>query len=421
MSAQPRRLREAHCHVFQTGRALGMLDLGPCRSREEVLDRIADHARTRPTGALLCHSARPEAWPDPTWPGLGELDRVVGGRVCVAWCFDYHALLASTAALSAAGFTDASPDPGNGALGRDSGGSLDGVCYEAAALRVWESVPKPTGSERTAMVRAGLDHLSRWFTEVHDLKAQPWLPGELRSLEAAGELACDVVCWPLVEHLPEMAARRGGWESERVRLGGGKIFTDGTLNSRTAHMLHPYADGMPEHPRGMAMMTTAEIEQAVRTCDALGVPMAAHAIGDGAVRSVLDAIEAVRPGTPGFRIEHAELIDAADVRRFVDLGVVASVQPCHLLVDVEALRRAVPDRLGRVLPLRELLDAGCEPGRLDGPGLVFGSDAPIVRANPEDSVLAATHRARADMDFEDAINADQRVDPDTAWACFGKI
>lgn len=410
--------REAHCHVFQTGRSLGMLDLGGCATREEVLDRVTDHARAHAAGPILCHSARPEAWPDPTWPALTDLDRAADGRICVAWCFDYHALLASTAALKAAGFTDASPDPDNGALGRDAGGSLNGACYESAALRVWDSVPEPTGPERTKMVHDALVHLSQWFGEVHDLKAQPWLPEELRTLERDLDLPCDVVLWPLVEHLPDLTGRRSAWQSERVRLGGGKIFTDGTLNSRTAHMLHPYADGMPEHPRGMAMMTTAEIEQAVRTCDALGVPMAAHAIGDGAVRSVLDAIEAVRPNTPGFRVEHAELIDAADIRRFVDLGVVASVQPCHLLVDIEALRRAVPDRLGRVLPLRELFDAGCEPGRLDGPGLVFGSDAPIVRANPEDSVLAATRRVRADMAAGEAINAAQAIDESTAWRCF---
>ncbi|MEL6740375.1 MAG: amidohydrolase family protein [Planctomycetota bacterium] len=418
MSPRPTRLREAHCHFFQTGRALGMLDLGACPTRGAVLDRIADHARAHRAGPILCHSARPEAWPEPAWPALGDLDRVVGERVCVAWCFDYHALFAGSAAMSGAGFDDASPDPPNGALGRDAGGGLNGVCYEAAALRVWESVPEPIGAKRTAMVRGALDHLSAWFDEVHDLKAQPWLAGELAAIERDGALPCDVVLWPLVEDLPAIAEGRSAWTTDRVRLGGGKVFTDGTLNSRTAHMLHPYADGMPEHPRGMAMMTTDQIEQAVRTCDALGVPMAAHAIGDGAVRSVLDAIERARPATPGFRIEHAELIDGVDVRRFVDLGVVASVQPCHLLVDIEALRRAVPDRLDRVLPLRELLDAGCDPGRLDGPGLVFGSDAPIVRADPEDSVLAAARRARADMGTGEAINADQALDADTAWACF---
>jgi predicted amidohydrolase YtcJ len=152
----------------------------------------------------------------------------------------------------------------------------------------------------------------------------------------------------------------------------------------------------------------------VADCDRLGLPVAAHAIGDGAVRAVLDAIEAVRPRTPGFRIEHAEIIDEADIPRFARLGVLCSPQPCHLLADVEALRRYLPHRLDRVLPLRELIDAGCTPGRR----LLFGSDVPIVRADPEDGILAATKRRRADMHPSQAIAPAQAITEPEAWACF---
>jgi predicted amidohydrolase YtcJ len=419
------RLREAHAHVFQLGRSLGMVDLGKCTSREEMLEALGERARSEPGRAVLAHGARPDGFDEPGWPGLDELDRACGGAAVWAWCFDHHALLASTAALHAAGIDASTPDPHAGAFERTPDGVLTGLCVESAALHVWTAAPEPAAGERRSMVRAALRTLAGLgFSEVHDLKAQAWLPGVLRELDRAGELACDVVCWPLVEDLGEIAARRHEWQSARVRLGGGKVFVDGTLNSRTAWVLHPYADGNPTHPRGMAMMAVEDVSRALSACAEVGVPLAAHAIGDGAVRCVLDAVEQAsgsadpiaRNGS-AHRVEHAELVDEADIERFVGLRVVASVQPCHLLPDIEALERAVPDRLDRVLPLRDLIDAGCDPGRLDGAGVVFGSDVPIVRANPGDSIQAAVHRTRAGLSRR--IAPEQATTEAEAWAAFG--
>lgn len=411
----PGPLREAHAHLAQHGRAMGMCDLSGCASAEEMLDRIADHP-AEVSGWVLAHGARPEAWGEVRWPTRRELDRACAGRAVVAWCFDYHALVASTAALEAAAIDPRRPIAG-GVIEVDDAGEPTGLVLERAALAVWGAVPEAGADERRRHVRDALGSLAALgFVDVHDLKAQPWLPGVLRELERAGELACDVVCWALVEDLGPLAHARGSWASGRVRLGGGKVFTDGTLNSRTAWMLEPYADAPTDRPRGVAMMSADEIDAAVRACEALGVAMAAHAIGDGAVRAVLDSIERVKPRTPGFRVEHAELIDEADVPRFARLGVVCSVQPCHLLADVEALRRGVPGRLGRVLPLRELIDSGLEPGQ----GMVFGSDVPIVRADPGDSVRAAVHRRREGTPEGDAIALSQAITEPEAWACFAR-
>ena len=180
-------------------------------------------------------------------------------------------------------------------------------------------------------------------------------------------------------------------------------------------MLEPFRDGLPEHPNGTPMHTPDQLIDAVRRADAMELPLAVHAIGDAAVRATLDAFEQAEPSTPGARIEHCELIDPEDVGRFAELEVVASVQPCHLLADVDALRRYLPHRLDRVLPLRELIDGGCAPGEL----LRFGSDAPIVRADPHDSILAATERRREGMSVADAIAIDQAITEHEAWACFG--
>lgn len=379
-----------------------------------MVERLRERAGE--PGPILAHGARPEGWSDPRWPSQSQIESVARGRVLAAWCFDYHALIASPAALREAGIDDNTPDPPGGIIGRDEQGRPSGVVYERAALRVCDALPEPGDDERRCCVREGVCDLvmRHGFGELHDLKAQPWLGPVLAEVER--DLSdVRVVLWPLLEDIEAVLGSRGGWESDRRRIGGAKVFVDGTLNSRTAWMLHDYADGRAGQERGIAMMGSGQIEAAVRRCDALGVPMAAHAIGDGAVRAVLDAIERVGPRTPGFRIEHCELIDVRDVPRFAELGVVASVQPCHLLYDVEALRRGVPPWVDRVLPLRDLIDSGLEPGV----GLIFGSDVPIVRANPEDSIRAALHRRREDAPASDAIGSGQAISEQEAWACFG--
>ena len=202
-------MREAHAHLFQLGRALGMVDLSGCGSADEMLARLAERAGSRPGEPVLAHGARPEGFDRPGWPGPDELERACGGAAVWAWCFDHHALQASVAALRLAGVAENEPDPSGGAFERDANGRLTGVCLESAALRVWASAPAPSASERVAMLRAAVLKLAaRGFAEVHDLKAQPWVPGVLRTLEAAGDLACDVVLWPLVDDLPEMAGDR---------------------------------------------------------------------------------------------------------------------------------------------------------------------------------------------------------------------
>jgi predicted amidohydrolase YtcJ len=420
---RPARLREAHVHLAWHGRALGMLRLGDCTSVKDCLAKVASEAaRLQASGArdwLMGVQLRIESWTEPRWPTREELDRVTGTRPAWLMSFDHHSLVASSAALAAAGFVEGCSDPQGGVLGRDETGRLTGLCLEAACRRVREASPEPPPAELKQHVRTAIRDLAAMgFVEVHDLLTQPWLPAMLAELHDAGELPIRVGLFPLVEHLAPVAAGRQGWSRPGLELLGGKVFVDGTLNARTAWMLAPYADAMLEHPCGTALMSVEQIASAMRACTALEVGFAAHAIGDGAVRACLDAAQSLPPlprdVRRAFRIEHAELIDQADVPRFAELGLTASVQPCHLLYDIEALERSLPDRLHRVLPLRDLVQAGLVPGRT----LIFGSDTPIVRPNPEDSIQAAVHRRRADSPASRAIAPLQAISEDEAWACF---
>ena len=262
------------------------------------------------------------------------------------------------------------------------------------------------------MLNACLHLKALGYTQVHDLKAQPWLGQALSDLQTSNQIDQHFQLFPLTKDLDATLATRNQWETDHLILAGTKIFTDGSLNSRTAWMLEPYTD---TGTTGTPMMTDQEIDDAMLMSKQHNLPVAAHAIGDAAVRAVLDSIERTQCTNMNARIEHAELIHPDDIPRFNELGVIVSVQPCHLLPDIEALNTGLGDRLDRVLPLRSLVESGCVPGK----SLIFGSDVPIVRADHEDSIQAAVHRRRSDMPESDAIGLDQSLTVKESLACFG--
>ena len=435
---QPTGLREAHAHIPAHGRELTTLALADCTSIAECLDRIraeaarldaVDPSRSR---WLIANGVRVEAWSDRAWPTRDQLDRACGSRPAAVMCFDYHALLANTLAFCASAINDSDADPEGGVIVRDSAGKPTGLLLEGACRIVREAMPQPTPAEQREITVAALrDFASHGFVEVHDLLTPDWLGGVLASLHDDGTLASigirRVCLYPLVTDLPRQHAASAAWSrGNSVELAGGKIFVDGTLNSRTAWMLEPFRSPLPDHPCGTPLMSVHQIAEAMSICREHDVGFAAHAIGDAAVRAVLDAAQRM-PREQGdiasprqsVRIEHCELTDPADVPRFVELGVIASVQPCHLLYDIEVLERELPDRLDRVLPIRDWIAAGLVPGKT----LVFGSDAPIVRPHPTDSVIAATARRRtADAPggpaTQNLIAPAQAINEVTAWRAF---
>jgi predicted amidohydrolase YtcJ len=434
MTAPRANLREAHAHIAQHGRAMTMERLESCTSLDDCLQRIARVAnraadrcseRSVPPAPdwLLGVGLRVEAWPEHEYPSAAQLDRLAGDRPVCLWSFDHHALVVNTAAMRSVGISPDTPDPANGRIVRDGRDAPTGLMLEAAAKLVWSRIPEPSESQRREHVRAALrDLASHGFTEIHDLLSPPWLGPILAELHDAGELDARIWLYPRIEEIKAVDGAAPTWRRDTIRLAGAKLFADGTLNSRTAFMLHPYADPIPDLPRGQQMASPQQIRDAIDLTHRLGQGLAIHAIGDAAVRACLDAWESapsslhrpVASSLPPIRLEHAEIIDEADIPRFAKLGVVCSVQPCHLLADIEALQRGLPHRLDRVLPLRDLIDAGCRPGQL----LWFGSDTPIVRPHPEDSIQAATQRRRHGMPDSAAIAPKQAITTQEARRAF---
>jgi predicted amidohydrolase YtcJ len=198
-----------------------------------------------------------------------------------------------------------------------------------------------------------------------------------------------------------------GDEHERYRDGWLKLFSDGALGSRTAALLEPYepddpAGPPPGGPLGMPLRSAEQLTRSAGRAAEHGIASSIHALGDGAVRTVLGVLEDL-PRVPGVchRVEHAQLLAAVDIERFGRAGIAASVQPSHLLSDAAAMRRSWGARTARAFPLADLDAAGAL--------LPFGSDAPVEPADPWPGIAAAVTRRGPGWNEADAFHAEQAV------------
>jgi predicted amidohydrolase YtcJ len=250
--------------------------------------------------------------------------------------------------------------------------------------------------------------LEKGVTMVHDFEGAD----AMRLLRAQVEQDLRIRVLMHVPHPALDSAVALGIESglgnDSFRIGGVKIFSDGTLGSRTAAMLEPY-DGTKES--GEDLLSPRELAEAVHAAHRAGLAVAIHAIGDRAVRSSLDAIEAAsghasRPRLPS-RIEHIQILDPADVPRFRQLGVAASMQPSHCVTDIPLAKRYWSSRRERTYPWRTLSQAGAL--------LAFGSDAPVEPPDPGEGLRSALTRSAPEGE---AWEAQECLDLDAALVAY---
>ena len=384
-------LVDSHLHLLAWARSLDEVALAGTASRQEALGRVAAFVAAEPgAGPVSGRGWDANAWSEP--PERACLDAVTGGRPVLLHSKDYHAVWVNSAALREAGVTRATPDPQGGRIERDAAGEPTGIVREHA-VRLFAALESRAvrGSDLERLARAVRRLHAHGVTMVHDFDGAEALPLLRVLLRDPGSPRLRVVA-----HLPHAeleAALALGLESgtgdDSFRYGAVKLFADGTLGSRTAALLEPY-EGTTE--TGMDLMPPGELARAVALAAGGGLSVAVHAIGDRAVRSALDALEAsgealARLALPP-RIEHVQLLDPADRPRFARLGVWASLQPTHCVADIEVAERGWGERARRSYPWRSLLDAGAS--------LAFGSDAPVEAPVPAAGLQAALTRQRVD-------------------------
>jgi predicted amidohydrolase YtcJ len=294
--------------------------------------------------------------------------------------------------------------------------------YEAAASLVDAAIPEPSdATTEHAIVTYARMLASLGVTSVHDpgaLTPDAALRGgpvRYRAMAEAGRLPLRVMASVREDQLDRAidigfrsGQPAGSHDRPRYRDGWLKLFADGALGSRTAALLAPYAEDAiagrpPGGAHGMVLRSGPRLAQLASRAAAAGIASQVHAIGDAAVRTVLDVLAGLPP-VPGamHRIEHAQLVDVADVHRFGALEVAASMQPAHLISDADAMRRAWGARVATAFALAAI-DAG-------GALLPLGTDAPVEPPDPWPGIAVATARRGPRSQRSDAFHPEQAID-----------
>jgi len=385
---------DAHLHVMGIGFGALTLDLQETTSLEDALAKIKTFAEENPGRPwILGRGWNQEKWGLGRFPTAAELDSVVADRPVWLERVDGHAAWGNTMAIERAGVTAKTADPAGGRIIRDAAGKPQGVFVDRAEDLVKKVMPAPRPKDRDlALAEFQKAMIARGITAVADMGTSPEDWAAFRRAGDAGRLQVRIMSYAdSIETLELMAGPGPGpWlYGDRLRMGGVKIYLDGALGSRGAALKAPYAD--EKGTRGLALLTPAQLRNLMSRAAMDGFQTAVHAIGDSANAEVLAAIAELSESYDGdrrWRIEHAQIIDPADIPMLGKHGVIASVQPLHQTSDrLMAEARLGPDRLAGAYPWRSILEAG---GRL-----AFGSDAPVEPADPWGGMAAAISRTDA--------------------------
>jgi predicted amidohydrolase YtcJ len=384
---------DAHVHFVTGGFRLSSVQLRDAKTPEEFVRRVREFAATVPAGTWITggdwdHEQWGGALPERSW-----IDSITPEHPVWVNRLDGHMALANSAALRAAAVTRETRDVAGGEIVRDASREPTGILKDNAQSLVDRVIPEaPVVLQDRALDTAMTYVASHGVTSVHNMGSW-WELAIFERARAAGRLrtriyaAVPLASW---EQLRDTVQARGTGD-EWLRIGALKGFVDGSLGSHTAAMLEPFTDA--PNDRGLFVNTPEDLYRWTSGADKAGLHVMIHAIGDRAIRTLLDAYERVArengPRDRRFRMEHAQHIAPSDIARFAALGVIASMQPYHAIDDGRWADKVIgAERAKGTYAFRSLLDAGAT--------LAFGSDWFVAPPTPLEGIYAAVTRRTLD-------------------------
>ncbi len=446
---------DAHMHLANAGFQRLTVDLMGVKSLTEFRDRIRARVQNAGPGEWILGGGWDQTlWPVKELPSRWDIDEVTTDHPVFLERVDGHIAVANTRALQLASITVASKDPAGGKIDRDTTGQATGILRETARQAVTAVIPKPNHDKRRQAIEAGLQELARsGVTSAQDNSDSgdsklSWDDFQIfEEIEREGKLTARITEWlPFNDSLPVLEEHRAAHPQSDKLLHTGmlKAYMDGSLGSRTAALLEPYADdptnsGLPQYEQDVLTRLTKERVNA-------GFQIGFHAIGDKGVQMALDAFAAAerdyvgtdrvgtglrpvqaeqssatsRAAAPDLRlrIEHAQVTNPLQVAKFKQLKVIASMQPNHLLTDMNwAEARLGPKRAAHSYAWAEFLKKGVT--------LAFGTDYPVEPVTPFRGLYAAVTRKSEDGKKEyypeQRLNMEQAIAAYTTGSAFAEF
>ena len=434
---------DGHAHYLSLGQAKMILDLTQAATWAEIVEQVAAAARQAEPGDWIFGSGwHQEKWtevPEPNLDGAPLHDRLSSvspdNPVHLAHASG-HAVFVNATAMKIAGIDSSTPDPSGGTIVKDSEGQPTGMLRESAEALIREAISrenrKQPEQEREAEFRhqmelAGWEALSKGITSIHDAgssfddidRFKHWADEGTLPVRLYVMVALDETNEVLGERLSDYRIIPEGNDFLAVR--SIKRMVDGGLGAHGAWLLAPYTD-MPETV-GLVLDTPENIEETGRIAIRHGFQLNTHAIGDRGNREILDVYERLFAANPSarnlrWRIEHAQHLDPADVPRFAELGVIASMQGVHATSDGPWLpKRLGQKRAGEISYVwRSLIDSGAI--------VTNGTDAPVEDIDPIASFHASVARQMANGEYFHSEQSMTRAEAlrsytiDNAYAAF---
>ena len=381
-------LTDCHVHMASFGRSLSTLNLRGLTSITQLKRLVKEKAESLPPNAwILGRGWDQEKFVEKRLPTRWDLDEAAPENPVVLFRVCGHICVANSRALELAGIDKATEPPPGGEIDKNvSTGEPTGIVRENALELVIKAFPKASEKEiLNTCVEACREAVKAGLTCVHWIIESPMELHALQRLRKDGKLplrAYVLVPAELMKHLKGLGLMQGFGDS-MLRIGGVKIFVDGSLGARTAALKEPYNDA-PE-TSGMLVSSQEKLEDQFLEAHSSGLQLAVHAIGDKAVDVALQAFEKalrkVPKGDARHRIEHASVLNEKLIRRMKRLGIIASVQPHFIVSDFWVQQRLGKDRARWVYPFKSLLKGGIL--------ICAGSDCPVEPIFPLLGVWAA--------------------------------
>lgn len=364
---------DSHFHLLSLATRRLRCDLSTVAGARQVVETLAAHAATHPgAGPLVGVDFDESEWRDPALPTRRDLDAISATRPVLARRVCGHVAVANTALLGRLSSPRRFVDAESGRIVEDAVFEANGLCRPDRDA-VAESVDAAIAHLHGLGIAAICDIVDPGSLDVYtDGLARSRRPIRIEALVHAP-----------ADDYEAARARLDAVDPARLRAIGIKIFSDGSLGGRTAALVEPYADA-PE-TTGELLVEPETLSAELRRCRERGIACAVHAIGDRALRTVLDAMDAAGAGDAHFRVEHAEVIGAEELARCERLRVPLVMQPNFVRnwggeggLYEQRLGRA---RWGRQNPFATLLRTGVP--------FVFSSD--VMPAGPLFGLRGATH------------------------------
>jgi len=409
---------DAHSHFYGLALFMQQADLNGAASFEEVVERLQAHYQKYRPPWVLGRGWDQNLWENKAFPDNALLDKNFPDLPVVLTRIDGHAVIANSKALEMAQITDQTNIPGGKTLQKD--GKITGVLIDKAADRMKDKIPQPEEKELIALLKEAQQHcLSLGLTTVADAGLQKNTVLLLEKLFADNTLKINIYAMlePSSENI-ETFVKKGIYRKGGLHICSLKLYADGALGSRGACLLEPYSDELSN--TGLMVETRDSLIHYCRLAYENNYQMCTHAIGDSAVRAMLNIYAAILKGTNDrrWRIEHAQVISPSDIGLFAQFSIIPSVQPTHATSDMLwAADRLGNERVKSAYAYKDLLK--------QNNWLPFGTDFPIEKADPLLTFYAAVFRKDANsqptggFQIENAVSRVEALKGITLWAAKG--